>query len=240
MTSRKNGPGLPYNPSTMNGLLPSDAARYPLFRLGGLFLTYLVGVLAFFLSVGLPSDTFDYSVVGVLVGPSIGRVVLLALMAWQVFELVLPPHARPRSMSIYEDLTTTGELATIGFGVFLAFALGYTGFGQSFPFVGWIVGLIPLFTVAWRRRTFIDGERRIIVRVGTVPHLYRFDAVAGLGTLEVRRMRGGAVIGTQYSVALFMKDHDVVPILRVASPTELPQRIAEIAQQTGLPIKPAG
>lgn len=223
----------------MNGLLPSDAGRYPLFRLVGLFLTYLLGVLAFFLRVGLPRDTLDYSVVDLLVGPSIGHLVLLALMAWQVFELVVPLHARPRSMSIYEDLTTAGELGTIAFGVLLAFALGYTGFGLSFPFVGWMVGLIPLFTVAWRRRTFIDGERRIVVRVGTVPHLYRFDAVAGLGTLEVRRMRGGTVVGTQYSVALFMKDHDVIPILHVANPAELPQRIAEIAQQTSLPIKPA-
>lgn len=222
----------------MSSILPDDAARYPLFRLIGLFLCYLAGVAAFFLGVGLPSDTVDYSVVGVLIGPSFTRFVLLVLVGWQLVELIRPFHAQPRAMVLYEDLTTFGELGSIGFGVFLAFALSYTGFGYGLPFVGWMVGLVPLLVVAWRRRTYIDGERRVIVRLGTIPHVHKFDDVLGLGTHEVRMMRHGAHVGSQHSVGLFLKDHRVIPILRVAHAGELPGRIAQIAQRTGLPVAP--
>lgn len=222
----------------MTRLIPSEAGLWPLLRVIGLVLIYLGGLAGFFMRVGLPSETVTYSVPGVLFGLGPVRFVLIAATIWQVYELVRPPHLRPRTMMIYRDANTPRELFAIGTGVLLALALSFAPLGGDIPLVGMIFGLVPILFVVVRGRTIVDGEARSLLSLGIPPKRISFDEIAGLGRVEVRMMRGGTHVGTRYYVGVFLKAGGEPLTLTIANdPVALDALITRIAAETGLPAR---
>lgn len=215
-------------------LNPADATRLPYYRLVAIALSWLFPVVALLPVMGEMPDPVR-AIVSTLFYPTVRKAILLAGIGVQAMRIARPDEARPQTFVFVQ---TQGEIGVLFLALFLDFSLVYVNrngglVGDVFRAVDW--GFV-LWIFAFRGRVVIDGVARTIKTGEPFARTLSFDAVRGLGLIELRLLRRGAHVGTTYQLGLFPKEGKPTAIYNYLTPQEVDATIATLARETGIPI----
>lgn len=215
-------------------LNPADASRLPYYRLAALALSWLFPVVALLPVLGDMPDPVR-GIVGALFYPTVRKAILLAGIGVQGLRIVRPDEGRPQTFVFVQ---TQGEIGVLFLALFLDFSLVFINrngglAGDVMRAVDW--GFV-LWIFAFRGRVVIDGVARTIKTGEPFARTLSFDAVRGLGMIELRLLRRGAHVGTTYQLGLFPKEGSPTPIYAYPTPQDVDVTIAALARETGIPI----
>lgn len=215
-------------------LYPADADRLPYYRLAALGVSYFIPLV---LSVIMWGPSVG-GILGSLFYPTVRKLIIVGGLVVQVLRIVRPEQARERT---FVFTSTQGEMGLIGLALFFDFALSYIN--RDAGFAGMLLRAMDWFCVyalfGFRERTVIDGLARVIKTGDPIVRTVPFDAVLGLGTIDLQRMRYGSIVGRTYFVAVFRKDGGApIRVVGYPTPQDVHATITALAQQTGIPIAP--
>ncbi len=219
----------------MGSLEPESAQRWRIYRIVAMAIAYVLPTIIYAMSYEdaelSPLDLFY---------PSPRRLLLVGAIGYQVFRLVRPEHAGPRTM-VFWSLETPAELMFLAFGLITTTALhtvSWNGIPDDMLWIFYLVFDVLAISLlfAYRGKVVIDGAAGTVTQFGLVPRRTAFSDLRGLGLLEVHLRRGGTTVGVSYFVALFPASGEPTRVVSAASPAHVDERIRAIHAATGIPI----
>lgn len=217
----------------------SDERKWRMWRIGGLAFVLLHGV--FFNAFEGFGFHLDY-LLGFLM-PGLIDILLVGLIAWQVYALMNPAHQRPQTAVYLVDHSgRSRELFGIIGGVVLAalfvpritmnFAMGpMDGMGiNPIGLFSQILGICSILVIVVRQTVVIDGEKQRATRFAWRPKMLAFNEIQGLGQFTQK------VNGVVQSVHLALFFGKGLPWnLNKSSPADIPAAAGELIRRTGIP-----